>query len=51
MSAHGEIIQVLKSNGFTITETIEEAIDEMLDVVLEENEEAEILDEADRGAD
>ncbi len=46
MSTHSEIVQVLKANGFSITETIQEAVDELLDVVLEENEEVEILDEA-----
>ncbi len=51
MSVQSEIIQVLKSNGFTITETIQEAVDELLDVVLEENDEIEILDEAEEAAD
>ncbi|MBA3686484.1 MAG: hypothetical protein H0W72_14780 [Planctomycetes bacterium] len=46
MSVHSEIIQVLRANGFTITETIQEAVDEMLDVALEESEEVEIVDEA-----
>ncbi len=46
MSVHSEIVQVLRSNGFTITETIQEAVDELIDVALEESEEVEIVDDA-----
>ncbi len=51
MSIHGEIAQVLKTNGFTITETIQEVIDELVDLALEESEDVEIIDEAEEAAD
>jgi hypothetical protein len=51
MSAHSEIIQVLRNHGFTITETIQEAVDELLDVAVEESDEVEVVDEAEEIAD